>query len=77
MKKHVCCRMGSECSNCDNSKFAALFRGNVPLHCKRQFFARHFAGAGGCIRRAILPLNSNLTGSSYGANFNMKSSLHS
>jgi hypothetical protein len=76
MKQHACCKMGRECANCDNSKFAALFRGNVPLHCKRQFFARNFAGAGGGIRRAILPFNGNLTASSYADNFDMKSSLH-
>lgn len=35
------CKKTEACLHCDNSKFKALFRGNVPLECKLQFVLKY------------------------------------
>lgn len=77
MKEHRCCMEGRECANCDNSKFAALFRGNVSPVCKRQFFHKNFAGIYKMGFAAVRILNNNLTSPLYRNNDSVKSSPQS
>lgn len=74
MKEHRCCMMGEECLGCDNSKLGSLFRGNVPLGCKRQFFLKHLRFALRVSAQSARLANNNLTLFLYGHNPSMKSS---
>ena len=74
MKEHRCCMLGDECLRCDNSKFRSLFRGNVPLECKRQFFLKHLRFALRASTQSARLANNNLTLFLYGHNQSMKSS---
>jgi len=76
MKRTMPCRNTDACLNCDNSKFSSLVRGNVPLDCKKQFFAKHITFVRNTAQGMNGIINTNLTNSLLGHNNSMKSSAH-
>lgn len=51
--KHCGCRSTDACFTCGNSRFKSLFRGNVAVDCKKEFFMKHLRLGGRHIQRLV------------------------